>query len=113
MAKALVTAGCAVKPSVSSHLGGTAGVQDSRAMMSWRDRLPSGAKEGRPPTSDEPLDEIVRGAARALKDSLKDCLETQEALDRFIRDPLPGDTPSEFSSLMNPVALSRAKSSTR
>jgi hypothetical protein len=92
--KASVNPACAVKPSVSSHLGGTAGVRDSMAMMSWRDRLPFGGKEGRPSTSDEPLEEIVRGAAGALKDSLKDSRETQEALDRFIRDLLRGETPS-------------------
>jgi len=107
IAKASVTAAGAA--SVSSHLGGTSGVQDSMAMMGWRDRLPFGRKEGRPPTSDEPLDEIVRGAARALKDSLKDSRETQEALDRFIRDLLRGETPSEFSSLMNPVSQMASK----
>jgi hypothetical protein len=77
--------------------------RDSMAMMGWLDRLPFGGKRGRGSTSGEPLDEIVRGAARALKDSVNDSPEVQEALDRFIRDLLRGETESEFSSLRGPV----------
>jgi hypothetical protein len=67
------------------------------ALMGWRDRLPFG--RGRPSTSNEPLDDVVHGLARALKDSMDDSPKTQEALDRLIRELLHGGKESEFSSL--------------
>jgi hypothetical protein len=95
--------------SQSLQLAAKSDARDSMAMMGWLDRLPFGGKQGRRSTSGEPLDEIVRGAARALKDSVNDSPEVQEALDRFIRDLLRGETESEFSSLMSPVGHMASK----
>jgi len=90
-----------VTPSLSPHLGGDSGGQDNMALTGWRDRLPFG--RNRPSTSNEPLDDVVHGLARVLKDSVNDSRETQEALDRFIREFLHGGEESEFSSLMSPM----------
>jgi hypothetical protein len=86
----------AARSTGSPSWGGNPSVQDSMAMMGWRDKLPFGRKDGSPSTRDEPLD--VRGLARLLKDSKNDSPEVKEAIDKLVRDLLGGQE-SEFSSL--------------